>query len=73
MLPKLSARSGPVSQITQEVYDRLSQSSRVADTDKACGVSPWRPRLEIEESTPQMECGKCRGDSPSTLGPDRLN
>ena len=34
---KLSARSGPVSQITGEVYDRLSQSSRIGDT----GQSLW--------------------------------
>ena len=41
---KLSARSGPVSQITQEVYDRLSQSSRVGDT----GQSLWSQSVAPE-------------------------
>ena len=41
---KLSARSGPVSQITGEVYDRLSQSSRVGDT----GQSLWSQAVAPE-------------------------
>ena len=41
---KLSARSGPVSQITGEVYDRLSQSSRVGDT----GQSLWSQSVAPE-------------------------
>ena len=41
---KLSARSGPVTQISQEVYDRLSQSSRVGDT----GQSLWSQSVAPE-------------------------
>ena len=41
---KLSDRSGPVSQITQEVYDRLSQSSRVGDN----GQSLWSQSVAPE-------------------------
>ena len=41
---KLSARSGPVSQITGEVYDRLSQSSKVGDT----GQGLWSQSLAPE-------------------------
>ena len=41
---KLSARSGPVTRITQEVYDRLSQSSRVGDT----GQSLWSQSVAPE-------------------------
>ena len=41
---KLSARSGPVSQITGDVYDRLSQSSKEGDT----GQSLWSQSVAPE-------------------------
>ena len=41
---KLSARSGPVSQITVDVYDRLSQSSKEGDT----GQSLWSQSVAPE-------------------------
>ena len=43
---KLSARSGPVTQITQEVYDRLSQSSRVGDTGQSLWSQSVAPEIE---------------------------
>ncbi len=42
---KLSARSGPVSQITGEVYDRLSQSSRVGDTGQGLWSQSVAPEV----------------------------
>ena len=41
---KLSARSGPVSQITGEVYERLGQSSRMGDN----GQSLWSQSVAPE-------------------------
>ena len=66
---KLSARSGSVSQITGKCMIASVNYPGSGILNKACGVSPWRPRLEIEESIPRMECGKCRGDSARTSGP----
>ena len=42
---KLSARSEPVSQITGEVYDRLSQSSKVGDTGQGLWSQSVAPEI----------------------------
>ena len=42
---KLSERSGPVSQITGEVYDRLSQSSRTGDTGQSLWSQSTAPEI----------------------------